>query len=132
MTPEVKKYICERLIDMRDRVKNIHLTYVYESELSYHTIIVEPTSVFEKNSLFHQLEKEMISELLNDYGVSDILFTEKVPYINLKEEEVILRLAPSNIEEATNMTFNYDMLATPTFKQNNSSFVEAMSYALAA
>lgn len=27
---EIKGYISEKLLDIRDRVKNIHLTYIYE------------------------------------------------------------------------------------------------------
>lgn len=132
MLEDIKKHICERLLDIRNRVKNIHLTYIYEKELEYHTIIVEPTEVFEKDSLFHRLEKDLMASLFDKYGISDVLFTEKVPYIAINEEEVILRLAASNIKEALTMTFNYDKLNMPSFNCGNQKFGELISYALAA
>lgn len=129
---EIKGYISERLLDMRDRVKNIHLTYIYEKELDYHTVIVEPTEVFETNSLFHRLEKELIDGVFAKYGVSDILFTEKVSYIVVKDEDVVISLAPLTFNEGCNMTFNYDMFNLAVYKNNNQGFDESTPYALAA
>lgn len=132
MIEEIKACICERLVDIRDRVKNIRLTYLYEKELDYHTIIVEPTEIFEKNALFHQLERDLMDDVFSMYGISDILFTEKVPYITIKEDEVILCIAPLRFEEGHNMTFNYDVFETPKFNNNDQGFGESMPYALAA
>lgn len=129
---EIKRYISGKLVDMRDRVKNIHLTYIYEKGLDYHTIIVEPTDVFETNSLFHRLEKELMDDVFAKYGVSDILFTEKVSYIEVKEEEVILCIGPLNFEEGNNMSFNYDMFDLAVYKNNNQGFDDSSPYALAA
>ena len=42
MIEVIKTYISKKLIDIRDLVKDINLTYVYEKAIDYHTIIVEP------------------------------------------------------------------------------------------
>ncbi len=60
MIEVIKTYISKKLIDIRDLVKDINLTYVYEKAIDYHTIIVEPTYTYENNPLFHSLEKDLI------------------------------------------------------------------------
>ena len=40
MIEVIKTYISKKLIDIRDLVKDINLTYVYEKAIDYHTIIV--------------------------------------------------------------------------------------------
>ncbi|MFR2525664.1 hypothetical protein [uncultured Alistipes sp.] len=134
MIDEIKKFLCEQLFNMRDKMKNINLTYLYEKKLDYHTIIVEPTEVFENNSCYHLLEKDIVTGLYKKFGICDILFTEKVDYIPVDETEVVLRLAPLPEKECANMKFNYDVLDMPSFKNMNMNCVIGPmgSYALAA
>ena len=76
MIEVIKTYISKKLIDIRDLVKDINLTYVYEKAIDYHTIIVEPTYTYENNPLFHSLEKDLIEEIGKKFGIYDILFTQ--------------------------------------------------------
>ena len=110
MIEVIKTYISKKLIDIRDLVKDINLTYVYEKAIDYHTIIVEPTYTYENNPLFHSLEKDLIEEIGKKFGIYDILFTQAVPYISINEKEVVLRLTSINTTEDSEMRFNYDIL----------------------
>ena len=97
MIEVIKTYISKKLIDIRDLVKDINLTYVYEKAIDYHTIIVEPTYTYENNPLFHSLEKDLIEEIGKKFGIYDILFTQAVPYISINENYSIYNRLLLNI-----------------------------------
>lgn len=134
MIEVIKTHISKKLIDIRDLVKDINLTYVYEKAIDYHTIIVGPTYIYENNSLFHSLEKDLIEEIGEKFGIYDILFTQAVPYISINEKEVVLRLTSINTTEDSEMRFNYDILDIPQFNEiSKNDYTELISsYALAA
>ena len=134
MIEVIKTYISKKLIDIRDLVKDINLTYVYEKAIDYYTIIVEPTYTYENNPLFHSLEKDLIEEIGKKFGIYDILFTQAVPYISINEKEVVLRLTSINTTEDSEMRFNYDILDIPQFNEiSKNDYTELISsYALAA
>ena len=128
MIEVIKTYISKKLIDIRDLVKDINLTYVYEKAIDYHTY------TYENNPLFHSLEKDLIEEIGKKFGIYDILFTQAVPYISINEKEVVLRLTSINTTEDSEMRFNYDILDIPQFNEiSKNDYTELISsYALAA
>ena len=138
MIEVIKTYISKKLIDIRDLVKDINLTYVYEKAIDYHTIIVEPTYTYENNPLFHSLEKDLIEEIGKKFGIYDILFTQAVPYISINEKEVVLRLTSINTTEDSETRFSYlfkqDIQITNRFNEiSKNDYTELISsYALAA
>ena len=134
MIEAIKTHISKKLIEIRDLVKDINLTYIYEKEIDYHTIIVEPTCTYETNSLLHSLEKDLIIEIGEKFGIYDILFTQVVPYISINEKEVVLRLTSINTREDSEMRFNYDILDIPQFNEiSKKNYTELiLPYALAA
>lgn len=104
MTP--KEFIINRLSKIRDAITGISFTYIYEKNIDYHTILVEPVDIYMNNESYKTLEMEFVSDFCKNFPELDIVVSETVPYI--KAENVIIKLGSQNLRWDNSDSLSYN------------------------